>query len=66
MSLRLDLARAMRAGAEAAARGEPLTACPHDPRSEDNRTRLLAAVWMRSHNRRTDPPVDYDGGGRNG
>lgn len=59
MTDRQRLARAMRQGSEAGHAGRDLTACPYDVQSEDRMERLLAAVWLRAHDRAAPRPVDY-------
>ncbi|HEY9473971.1 MAG TPA: Rmf/CrpP fold protein [Mycobacteriales bacterium] len=61
MSAATDMAQAVQAGQQAAQAGLPLTACPHNPRAEKPRERVLATMWLRGHARVTPLPVDYSG-----
>lgn len=59
MSFARDLFDARDAGIQAAREGARRSTCPHDPNSENPRTRNLWVAWMRGYGTVKPTPVDY-------
>lgn len=57
----MEVARARAAGAYAARRDRPITACPYDP-AGDPRQKVLALAFVRGYRHKRPPTsVDYNG-----
>lgn len=55
------MVRVLVEGQQAADRGDPATACPYDPNSDDPVDRARARLWLRGYDRVRPLPVDYSG-----
>jgi hypothetical protein len=59
VSFAVDILTARADGVRAARADALRSTCPHDPQSEDPRTRNLFVAWMRGYASVIPTPVDY-------